>query len=110
VSIFTKQFVNADEYEQWLRGVGERISVLSITNSAAKRVYKPRQLWIRSPRMPSAEPLIPLGRQAGGSVTVKYQTSDRTLGPATSKNEKLVQIAIVAAIFFALFMFAVSKL
>ncbi len=94
MSVFTNQFVSAAVYEAWLRRVGERISVLSITNPTAN----------------SAVPLGSSGQQAGGPIIVKYQTSDRTLGPAMSKNAILVQVAIVAAIFFALFIYAILKL
>ena len=106
MSMFTKQFASADEYEDWLRGVGERISVLSITNQPGNRVYRPRQLWIRNPRMP--EEISPR-QQAGGSITVKYQTTDRSLAPAKSKNAFPVQVALAAAAFFALFMLAIRE-
>ena len=111
MSMFTKQFVTADEYEEWLRGAGERISVLSITNQPGHSVYKPRrrQLWIRKPSMPSAEPLNSPGQQAGGAITVKYQTTDRTLAPAMSKNTVPVMVALAAAAFFALFTFAIRE-
>jgi hypothetical protein len=109
MSVFTKQFVSADEYEEWLLAVGERINVLSIKNPTGKPIYKPRQLWIRKPQMPSEVPLGSLGQQAGGAITVKYQTNDQTLVPAKSKNAILVQFALIAAAFFALFLFAISK-
>ena len=111
MSMFTKQFVSADEYEEWLRGAGERISVLSITNQPGRSVYKPRhrQLWIRKPSMPSAESLTSSGQQAGGAITVKYQTSDRTLAPAMSKNTMPVVVVLAAAAFFALFTFAIRE-
>lgn len=108
MSIFTKQFVSADEYEKWLLAVGERINVLSITHPA-QSVYKPRQLWIRKPQMPSELPLGSSDRQAG-AITVKYQTSDQTLVPAKSKIAILAQVSMIAALFFALFMLAISKL
>src|ERR1700687_2484830 len=109
MSTFTKQFVSADEYEEWLLANGERINVLSITNPG-QSVYKPRQLWIRNPRMPSEVPLSSSGQPARAAITVKYQTSDRTLVPAKSKSALLVQVALIAAAFFALFLFATSKL
>lgn len=109
MSVFTKQFVNADEYEEWLRGAGERINVLSITSPAGGPIYKPRQLWIRSPSTYPAEPLASEGQNAGGAITVKYQTSDRTLAPASSRKLILIQIALVAAGFFALFTYVISK-
>jgi hypothetical protein len=108
--MFTKQFASADEYENWLRGVGERISVLSITNQPGNRAYKPRQLWIRNPRMPVE---ISPGQQTGGAITVKYQTTDRTLAPAKSLNAIQIpvpiQIALGAAAFFALFVLAIRE-
>ena len=108
MSVFTKQFVSADEYEAWLNANGERINVLSISNPTGKPIYKPRQLWTR-PRNPSEVPLSSSSQQTGGAITVKYQTSDQTLVPAKSKNAIVVQVALVAAAFFALFLFAISK-
>src|SRR5258706_7890107 len=108
--MFTKRFVSIDEYEEWLRGAGERINVLSISNPTGKPIYKPRQLWIRSPQKPSGVPETFSGQTAGGAITVKYQTSDRTLAPATSKNSVMVQGALIAAACFALFMFAILEL
>ncbi len=110
MSIFTKQFVSADEYEEWLLAAGERINVLSITNPTGKPIYKPRKLWIRSPRQSSEVPLSFSSQQAGGAITVKYQTSDQTLVPAKSKTAILAQVSLIAAAFFALFMLAISKL
>ena len=106
MSMFTKQFASADEYENWLRGVGERISVLSITNQPGNRVYRPRQLWIRNPRMPQE---ISPRQQAGGAITVKYQTTDRSLGPAKIGVPFHIQVALGAAAFFALFMLAIRE-
>jgi len=108
MSVFTKQFVSADEYEEWLLANGERINVLSITNPTGKPIFKPRQLCTR-PRNPSEVPLSSSGQQAGGAITIKYQTSDQALVPAKSKNAVLVQVALIAAAFFALFLFAISK-
>ena len=109
MSVFTKQFVSADEYEEWLLANGERINVLSITNPTGKPIFKPRQLWTR-PRNPSEMPLSSSSQQKiGGAITVKYQTSDHTLVPARSKTTTLVQGALIAAAFFALFLFAISK-
>ena len=104
MSMFTKQFASADEYEDWLRRAGERISVLSITNQPGSRAYKPRQLWIRNPRMP--EEISPR-QQAGGAITVKYQTSDRTLGATKFRITFPIQVALGAAAFFALFILAI---
>ncbi len=109
MSVFTKQFVSADEYEEWLRGAGERINVLSITHPTGKPIYKPRQLWTR-PHNPSEVRLGVSDQQAGGTITIKYQTTDRTLVPARSKSAILVQGALIAAASFALFLFAISKL
>ena len=109
MSTFTKQFVSADEYEEWLLANGERINVLSISNPTGKPIYKPRQLWTR-PRNPSEVPLSSSSQQkTGGAITVKYQTSDHALVPARSKTTTLVQGALIAAAFFALFLFAISK-
>jgi len=110
MSTFTKQFVSADEYEEWLLANGERINVLSITNPTGKPIFKPRQLWTR-PRNPSEMALGSTKQQkTGGAITVKYRTSDQTLVPARSKSSTLAQGALIAAAFFALFLFAISKL
>jgi hypothetical protein len=108
MSTFTKQFVNADEYEEWLRRVGERISVLSITNPG-QSVFRPRQLWIRNPGMPE-EMQTSSSQHSAGAITVKYQTSDQTLVPRTSKNAKLVQAGLIAAACFGLFILAIFEL
>ena len=108
MSVFTKQFASADEYEDWLLTNGEQINVLSITNPTGKPISKPRQLWIRSAHKPMEVPLG-LSGQPGGTITVKYQTSDRTLVPAKSKNVILVQVALIAAAFFVFFLYAISK-
>jgi hypothetical protein len=108
MSTFTKQFVSADEYEEWLRGAGERINVLSITNPA-QSVFKPRQLWIRNPGMP-AEVQQSSPTQQAGAITVKYQTSDKTLAPARGKNTNLIQGAAIAVACFALFLLAIFEL
>jgi hypothetical protein len=107
MSTFSKHFVSADEYEEWLRGAGERISVLSITNPG-QSVFKPRQLWIRNPGMPSEVAQTSSAQHA--AITVKYQTNDQTLVPRTSKNAKLVQVALVAGACFALFILAIFEL
>ena len=109
MSTFTKQFVNADEYEEWLRRVGERINVLSITNPG-QSVFKPRQLWIRNPGMPEEMSPSSSAPQAGGAITVKYRTSDKTLVPRTSKNAKMVQVGLIAAACFGLFILAIFEL
>jgi len=108
MSTFTKQFVSADEYEEWLRGAGERINVLSITNPG-QSVFKPRQIWIRNPGMPTdVQQSSPT--QQTGAITVKYQTSDKTLAPAKGKNTNLIQGAAIAAACFALFLLAIFEL
>jgi hypothetical protein len=109
MSTFTKQFVSADEYEEWLRRVGERISVLSITNPG-QSVFKPRRLWIRNPGMPEEVSQSSSAQQAGAAITVKYQTTDKTLVPRTSKNAKSVQVALIAAACFGLFILAIFEL
>ena len=109
MSTFTKQFVSADEYEEWLRRVGERISVLSITNPG-QSVFKPRQLWIRRPGMPEEVSQSSSAQQAGAAITVKYQTTDKTLVPQKSKNTTMVQGAVIAAACFALFILAIFEL
>ena len=90
MSTFTKQFTSADEYETWLRGVGERIHVLTITNSAPARNLSSR----------GAEP----------TVVVRYETQDRSLGPEKSKAGTLLQIVAIGTIFWALFIYAITKL
>src|SRR5579864_5983542 len=108
MSTFTKQFASADEYEEWLRKVGERISVLSITNPG-QSVFKPRQLWIRNPGMPEEVSQSSSAKQAGATITVKYQTTDRTVLPQKSKNTTMVQGAAIAAACFALFILAIFE-
>ena len=108
MSTFTKQFVSADEYEEWLRGAGERINVLSITNPG-QSVFKPRQLWIRNPGMPTEVQQSSSPQQAG-AITVKYQTNDKTLAPARGKNTNLIQGAAIAVACFALFLLAIFEL
>ena len=107
MSTFTRQFGSADEYEKWLLQVGERISVLSITHPAGSSVYKPRQLWMKGASGPSD---VSSPQQASGEITVKYQTRDPALAPAVSKTALVLQIGMVAAIFFALFVYAILKL
>ena len=110
MSTFTRQFASADEYEKWLLQVGERISVLSITHPAGSSVYKPRQLWMKGASSPSEVPLSSPAQQASGEITVKYQTSDPTLAPAVSRTALVLQIAMVAAVFFAFSVYAILKL
>jgi len=86
--IFTKQFANAEEYEEWLHKAGERISLLSITNAPGISGS-------------STQPTT-------GPITIKYQTDDRSLAPAGSNAAMIAEIAIVAALFFALFLYVIS--
>jgi len=90
VPIFIKQFANADEYEEWLQEAGERITVMSITNAPA--MHGSSIQWTTGP------------------ITVKYQTDDPSLAPAKSMTVMIVQIVIVAALFFALFLYLTSKI
>src|SRR5271156_2573055 len=108
MSTFTRQFANADEYEAWLRNVGERINVLTITNPTGTGEYKPRQLWMKGASNPK-EMTAPSGQQANAEITVRYRTSDPTLAPAKSTNTIMAQIAIIAAVFFAVFVYAILK-
>jgi hypothetical protein len=110
MSTFTKQFVSADEYEKWLSQVGERINVLSITHPAGSSVYKPRQLWIKGASGPSEVPASSSPQRASGEITVKYQTSDPALAPAVSRSTLVLQVAFVAVVFFALFVYAILKI
>ncbi len=111
MSIFTRQFVSADEYEEWVRGAGERIHVLSVTNQAGKGIYKPqpRQLWIRNPGMPPIEQMAPAAQRSSAAITVKYQTSDPTLAPALNWKVIFVQAAMAAAVLLVVFMFLISR-
>ncbi len=86
--IFTKQFANAEEYEEWLHKAGERISLLSIIN---------------------APPISGSSTQPSpGPITIKYQTDDRSLAPTGSMMAMIAEIVIVAALFFALFLYVIS--
>jgi len=49
-------------------------------------------------------------RTHSGPVTITYQTNDRSLAPPRSLASKIIQIAIVGALFFAAFLLLVSKL
>jgi hypothetical protein len=90
MAIFTREFANADEYEEWLQEAGERITVMSITNAPA--MHGSSIQWTTGP------------------ITVKYDTSDPSLAPAKSLTTMIVQIVIVAVIFFALFLYLTSKI
>jgi hypothetical protein len=109
MSTFTKQFVNADEYEEWLLQVGHRINVLSITNPAgAQRVYKARPQWLNGASNPT-EVTASSDQQPGAEITVKYRTSDPSLAPAKTTTTVVAQVSIVAAVFFAVFVYAILK-
>jgi hypothetical protein len=90
MAIFTKQFANADEYEEWLQKAGERISVLSITNSPA--LYGS-----------STQPTT-------GPIAIRYETDDRSLAPARSRTAMIAQVVIIGVLFFALFVYLISKM
>jgi hypothetical protein len=109
MSTFTKQFANADEYEEWLLNVGPRINVLSITNPTGKPIYRQRTLWMKGASNPTDAAPNTSGQQASSEITVKYQTSDRSLAPAKSTTTTMAEVAIVVAIFFGMFVFAIMK-
>ena len=88
MAIFTKQFANTDDYEEWLQKAGERISLLSITN-------------VPTMSGSSTQPSI-------GPITIKYQTDDRSLAPARSMAAMIAEVVIVGALFFALFLYLIS--
>lgn len=90
MAIFTKQFPNADEYEKWYQEAKERISVLSITNLPATH---------GSSTQPTA-----------GPIAIKYKTDDPLLAPARNMTAMVAQVVIVAALFFALFLYLISIL
>jgi hypothetical protein len=90
LAIFTKQFANADQYEDWLEAASDRINVLSITNSPP--------LFAASDHVQS------------GPVTITYQTTDRSLAPPRSTLSRIVEAVLIGAGFFALFLYLVSKI
>jgi hypothetical protein len=90
MAIFTKQFANTEEYEEWLQKAGERISVLSITNSPTMR---------GSSTQPSIEP-----------ITIKYETHEQSLAPARSRTAMIARVVIIGMLFFALFLYLISKI
>lgn len=92
MAVFTKQFSNADDYEDWLKHASNRINVLSITNSP--------QIFGSTMHMP----------KAGEPVVVKFQTNDKSLFPPRKVSAKAVQYAAVGAAFFALFAYLVAEL
>lgn len=88
MAIFTKQFANADHYEE-LHAAGGRITVLAITKAPT-----------------------PLGstQPAAGAVTVRYQTNDRELAPAKSMTTMIAEVVVIGELFFALFLYLISKI
>ncbi len=89
MAIFTRQFADTDEYEQWLQKAAQRISVLSITNAPARN---------GSSTQPSTAP-----------IGITYETDDQSLAPAKSRTAIVVQAVIVGLLFFAVFLFLISK-
>jgi hypothetical protein len=89
MAIFTRQFADTDQYEQWLEKAGKRISVLSITNAPARD---------GSSTQPS---LAPIG--------ITYDTDDQSLAPARSRTAIVAQVVIIGVFFFAVFLFLISK-
>ena len=88
MAIFTKQFADADEYEEWLEQANGRINVLAIKNSPA---------IFGSTDQPSSGPVI-----------VRYHTRDRSFVPPKNAKYKNVEAAIVAAGFLALSLYLMS--
>ncbi|MGC1189109.1 MAG: hypothetical protein WA861_00890 [Candidatus Binatus sp.] len=41
----------------------------------------------------------------GGPVTLRYQTNDRSFAPPRSIVRRTIEVAIIAAIFFALYLY-----
>jgi hypothetical protein len=85
MAIFTKRFANADEYEDWLAEASGRVNVLSIENS------------------PTAYGST--AQAHGGPVVLRYQTNDRSFAPPRSIARRTIEVVIIAAIFFALFLY-----
>jgi hypothetical protein len=90
MAIFTKQFTDADDYEEWLKYAGDRINVLSIANS-------PVIFGTTTQRQP-------------GPVIVRYQTRDKSLAPPRGTTGKAIEYAIVVVAFFALFAYLIIEL
>ena len=89
LAVFRKQFATGNQYEDWLEEAEGRIILLSITNA---------------PR-----PFSSAGQEQVGPVTVTYQTRDPSLAPPRSLASRIIQIALVAAVFFAAFLYLTSK-
>ena len=90
MAIFTRQFASADEYEEWLQNAGERITVLSIANAPAMHGS-------------SAQP-------ATGPIAITYETDDQSLAPAKSRMAMIAQVVVIGVLFFALFLYLISKI
>jgi hypothetical protein len=88
MAIFTKQFADADDYEDWLKHASDRINVLSIANSPA--VFGSAM------------------RQPGAPVVVKYQTHDKSFAPPRATAGKTAEYVIVGAAFVALFAYMIA--
>ncbi len=89
MAIFTKKFADADQYESWLEEASGSINVLSIVNA---------------PRAVS-----PIDKPPRGPVTVTYQTRDKLFKPARSLVFKIFEMSVIAAGFFAGFLWLISK-
>jgi site-specific recombinase XerC len=98
MSTFTKQFSSADDYEDWLRVVGQRVHVLTISNSSPVRNLSAPRTSVYTPRK---EPAV---------VVVKYETKDRSLAPQKGKLSTLIQIVAIGAVFWVLFIYAIKML
>ena len=89
MAIFTKKFADADQYEAWLEEASGSINVLSIVNA---------------PRAVS-----PIDKPPKGPVMVTYQTRNKSFKPARSLAFKILEMTVVAAGFFAGFLWLISK-
>ncbi len=90
MAIFTRRFADTDQYEEWLQMAGKRITVLSITNA---------------PAMHGSSTQPPTG-----PIAITYETDDQSLLPAKSRMAMIAQVVIIGALFFALFLFLISKM
>ncbi|HVN64138.1 MAG TPA: hypothetical protein VMT58_05840 [Candidatus Binataceae bacterium] len=85
--MFTRRFSNEDEYEQWLARAGTRVHVLKVKHGPAR--------------------LFGGNRHAGGSVVIKYATTDRGLAPEHGRTARMLEMALIAAgLFYALTLIA----
>jgi hypothetical protein len=98
MSTFTKQFSSADDYEDWLKGVGERVHVLTISNSSPVRTLSDQRSTVFTPR------------KSAPAVIVKYETRDKSLAPQKSKFTSVVQIVVIGVVFWALAIYAIRLL